>query len=206
MQSLDARCDSSDIRIENFLLPSHFGWWCNGYLTIDSTTKRILTFLIWSWSSTFHSLLLRTHQVSLQNRKHWNGALAVLLAFIPFPFITVTNSWYHFLSFSSDLELDCLFGEWCNWRHQGIGYLQTEDCAYRWRHYIDFKHQDFSGGLLEINVETALYAILTWYLVASKTVDFVVHGIEEYISVMIVSEKMKKSKMPLPKTLEGRGA
>jgi len=39
-----------------------------------------------------------------------------------------------------------------------------------------------------INVETALYAILT-YLVASKTVDFVVHGIEEYTSVMIVSEK-----------------
>lgn len=39
-----------------------------------------------------------------------------------------------------------------------------------------------------INIETALYAILT-YLIASKTVDFVVHGIEEYTSVMIVSEK-----------------
>jgi uncharacterized membrane-anchored protein YitT (DUF2179 family) len=39
-----------------------------------------------------------------------------------------------------------------------------------------------------ISKETALYAILT-YLVASKTVDFVVHGIEEYTSVMIVSAK-----------------
>lgn len=38
------------------------------------------------------------------------------------------------------------------------------------------------------DIETALYAILT-YLVASKTVDFVVHGIEEYTSVMIVSQK-----------------
>jgi uncharacterized membrane-anchored protein YitT (DUF2179 family) len=46
----------------------------------------------------------------------------------------------------------------------------------------------FSVAAYLINIETALYAILT-YLVASKTVDFVVHGIEEYTSVMIVSQK-----------------
>jgi uncharacterized membrane-anchored protein YitT (DUF2179 family) len=46
----------------------------------------------------------------------------------------------------------------------------------------------FSVAAYLINVETALYAILT-YLAASKTVDFVVHGIEEYTSVMIVSER-----------------
>ncbi|HTH54610.1 MAG TPA: YitT family protein [Cyclobacteriaceae bacterium] len=46
----------------------------------------------------------------------------------------------------------------------------------------------FSVAAYLMNIETALYAILT-YLVASKTVDFVVHGIEEYTSVMIVSEK-----------------
>lgn len=46
----------------------------------------------------------------------------------------------------------------------------------------------FSVAAYLINIEVALYAILT-YLVASKTVDFVVHGIEEYTSVMIVSEK-----------------
>lgn len=46
----------------------------------------------------------------------------------------------------------------------------------------------FSAAAYLINMNTALYAILT-YLVASKTVDFVVHGIEEYTSVMIVSEK-----------------
>jgi len=45
----------------------------------------------------------------------------------------------------------------------------------------------FSVAAYLINIETALYAILT-YLVASKTVDFVVHGIEEYTSVMIVSD------------------
>jgi uncharacterized membrane-anchored protein YitT (DUF2179 family) len=46
----------------------------------------------------------------------------------------------------------------------------------------------FAFAAYLINIETALYAILT-YLIASKTVDFVVHGIEEYTSVMIVSEK-----------------
>jgi uncharacterized membrane-anchored protein YitT (DUF2179 family) len=46
----------------------------------------------------------------------------------------------------------------------------------------------FSVAAYLLQIETALYAILT-YLVASKTVDFVVHGIEEYTSVMIVSDK-----------------
>lgn len=46
----------------------------------------------------------------------------------------------------------------------------------------------FSVAAYLINIETALYAILT-YLIASKTVDFVVHGIEEYTSVMIISER-----------------
>jgi uncharacterized membrane-anchored protein YitT (DUF2179 family) len=51
----------------------------------------------------------------------------------------------------------------------------------------------FSVAAYLINIETALYAILT-YLVASKTVDFIVHGIEEYTSVMIVSEKSNEIK------------
>jgi len=42
----------------------------------------------------------------------------------------------------------------------------------------------FAGWLL--GVETALYSLLT-YFVASKTVDFVIHGIEEYYGITIVS-------------------
>ena len=38
-----------------------------------------------------------------------------------------------------------------------------------------------------INLETAMYSMLT-YLAASKTVDFIVTGIEEYIGVTIISE------------------
>lgn len=61
----------------------------------------------------------------------------------------------------------------------------------------------FSVAAYLINVETALYAILT-YLVASKTVDFVVHGIEEYTSVIIVSPKSEQIKEAIIKHM-GRG-
>jgi uncharacterized membrane-anchored protein YitT (DUF2179 family) len=38
-----------------------------------------------------------------------------------------------------------------------------------------------------LGVESALYSILT-YVAASKTLDFILHGIEEYHAVTIVSE------------------
>lgn len=46
---------------------------------------------------------------------------------------------------------------------------------------------------LLINVETALYSMLT-YIAASKTVDFVITGIEEYIGVTIISDKSDEVK------------
>lgn len=61
----------------------------------------------------------------------------------------------------------------------------------------------FSVAAYLMHIETALYAILT-YLVASKTVDFVVHGIEEYTSVMIVSEKSSEIKDAIINNM-GRG-
>jgi uncharacterized membrane-anchored protein YitT (DUF2179 family) len=52
----------------------------------------------------------------------------------------------------------------------------------------------FAGYLL--GVETALYSLLT-YFVASKTVDFVIHGIEEYYGVTIMSENADEIKTML---------
>ncbi len=46
----------------------------------------------------------------------------------------------------------------------------------------------FSVAAYILSVETALYSILT-YLAASKTVDFVIEGIEEYTGVTIISVK-----------------
>jgi uncharacterized membrane-anchored protein YitT (DUF2179 family) len=46
----------------------------------------------------------------------------------------------------------------------------------------------FSVAAFVINVETALYAMLT-YLSASKTVEYLVYGIEEYVGLMIISDE-----------------
>jgi uncharacterized membrane-anchored protein YitT (DUF2179 family) len=45
----------------------------------------------------------------------------------------------------------------------------------------------FSAAAFFLGVETALYSILT-YVAASKTVDFLLHGIEQYTAMVIVSE------------------
>ncbi|MGN6477612.1 MAG: YitT family protein [Flavipsychrobacter sp.] len=51
----------------------------------------------------------------------------------------------------------------------------------------------FCVSALLINIETALYSMLT-YRAASKTVDFLITGIEEYIGVTIISEKADEIK------------
>ncbi len=49
----------------------------------------------------------------------------------------------------------------------------------------------FSIAAISFGLETALYSILT-YIVASKAVDYIAQGIEEYIGVTIVSEYAKE--------------
>lgn len=46
----------------------------------------------------------------------------------------------------------------------------------------------FSVAAFLLGIEVALYSVLT-YLVASKTVDFFIQGIEEYIGLTIISKK-----------------
>ncbi len=54
-----------------------------------------------------------------------------------------------------------------------------------------------------LSIESALYSILT-YLSASKTVDFIIQGIEEYTGVTIVSAKSKEIRQAIIQEL-GRG-
>lgn len=61
----------------------------------------------------------------------------------------------------------------------------------------------FSLAAWLISVETALYAMLT-YLAASKTVDFLIEGIEEYTSVTIISIDEEKIREMIVNTM-GRG-
>lgn len=45
----------------------------------------------------------------------------------------------------------------------------------------------FGVAAVIVSLESAMYSMLT-YLAASKTVDFIINGIEEYIGVMIISD------------------
>lgn len=59
----------------------------------------------------------------------------------------------------------------------------------------------FSAGAYLLSMETALYAILT-YLIAAKTVDFVVDGVEEYIGLTIISDKSEEIRVMLTTKME----
>ena len=61
----------------------------------------------------------------------------------------------------------------------------------------------FSVAAYVLSVEIALYSILT-YLVASKTVDFIIEGIEEYTGVTIISPHAEEIQEMI-KTILGRG-
>lgn len=61
----------------------------------------------------------------------------------------------------------------------------------------------FTTAAYFLSVENALYSMIT-YLAASKTLDFIVEGIEEYIGVTIVSGKSEEMRQMIINTM-GRG-
>lgn len=61
----------------------------------------------------------------------------------------------------------------------------------------------FSAAAYLLSVETALYSMIT-YLTVSRTLDFIVEGIEEYIGVTIISSHHEEIRMMIIREL-GRG-
>jgi uncharacterized membrane-anchored protein YitT (DUF2179 family) len=58
----------------------------------------------------------------------------------------------------------------------------------------------FSAAAFFLGIESALYSILT-YFAASKTIDFLIHGIEEYTAVIIISEQSEEIRQMIVRTL-----
>jgi len=58
----------------------------------------------------------------------------------------------------------------------------------------------FATAALLIDLETAMYSMLT-YLAASKTVDFLINGIEEYIGITVISPKADEIKTAIIENL-----
>ncbi|WP_026462573.1 YitT family protein [Adhaeribacter aquaticus] len=61
----------------------------------------------------------------------------------------------------------------------------------------------FSAAAVVLSVETALYSVLT-YLSASKTIDFIIEGIEEYLGVTIISVHTEEMRLMIIEKM-GRG-
>lgn len=133
-------------------------------------------------------------------------ALALVVHFIPFPFIT------------SDKLLIAVFGGF--FLGVGIGmsirggavidgtevlaiYLSKKTGLTIGDIILIFNIIIFSFGAYILSVEIALYAILT-YMAASKTIDFVIEGIEEYTGITIISNKSEKIRVMIIEKL-GRG-
>ncbi|MCM3869082.1 MAG: YitT family protein [Pyrinomonadaceae bacterium] len=58
----------------------------------------------------------------------------------------------------------------------------------------------FSAAAFFLGIEPALYSMLT-YFAASKTVDFLIHGIEEYTAVIIISDRSEEIRQEIVRYL-----
>ena len=59
----------------------------------------------------------------------------------------------------------------------------------------------FSAAAFFLGIEPALYSMVT-YFAASKTVDFLIHGLEEYTAITIMSDKNHEIRLAIVRDLE----
>lgn len=59
----------------------------------------------------------------------------------------------------------------------------------------------FSAAAFFLGIESALYSMLT-YFAASKTIDFLIHGVEEYTAVIIMSDRSEAIRQSIVRHLQ----
>lgn len=200
---------TASIGLKGFLLPNNFldGGAMGIALLIENLTSIDLSILIVLVNLPF--IVIGVKQVSLQFAIRSSLAifgLAFLVHFISIPVLT------------QDKLLIAVFGGF--FLGAGIGLTirgsavidGTEVLAISVSRKSSLSVGDFIAlfnvvlflvAAVLINIETALYSMLT-YISASKTVDFILNGIEEYIGVMIVSNHTVEIKQKVSYDL-GRG-
>lgn len=188
--------------LKGFLVPNHF--FDGGVTGISLLLRELyhwnlayvivianLPFIIFSFFSVSKKFALKTFGCIV--------LLSVCLLFFPFPVIT------------SDKLLISIFGGF--FIGMGIGLIMRAGCALDGVEVLalyTFKKTSFTVTeiILGINIcifaiaafklgmETAMYSVLT-YFTATKTIDFVVEGIEAYTGVTIISGKSELIKYRL---------
>jgi len=200
---------SASFGLKGFLLPNSFidGGVTGISLILTDMTKIPFSFLLVGINIPFIFLALSSINRQFAVRSFVAIVLlAITVHFVPFPLIT------------NDKLLIAVFGGF--FLGLGIGLAMrggavldgTEILAvYAGRKtsltigdvILVFNVIIFMVAAYVFSIEIALYAILT-YLAASKTVDFVVSGIEEYIGVTIISDKNEEIRLAIIEKL-GRG-
>lgn len=200
---------SAAFGLESFLLPNHF---LDGGVVGISLLTNVLTDIDLSYLIVIINLpfiYIGYTQVSKIFAIKTLVAiilLAVCLAFVPFPLITSDKlliSFFGGFFLGLGIGLSIRGGSVIDGTEVLAIYTSRKTALTVGDIILILNIVIFSVAAYLINIETALYAILT-YLVASKTVDFVVHGIEEYTSVMIVSEHSDEIKKAITEKM-GRG-
>lgn len=184
---------SASMGIKGFLLSSHFidGGVTGISMLISMVTGTPLSIWIVVVNLPFVALGFRQIGAAFALRSVLAiGSLSVALAIVPFPDVT------------PDLVLTAVFGGF--FLGAGIGLAVrggavldgTEIAALlisRQSHFFKvgdvillFNVALFLVAMSLLGVDKALYSILT-YVAAARTLDFVIHGIEEYTAITIVS-------------------
>jgi uncharacterized membrane-anchored protein YitT (DUF2179 family) len=199
----------ASIGLKGFLLPNGFldGGATGVSLLLSSFTQIELSFIILIVNLPF--VIIGARQISLQFAI--KSTLAILTLSVLVHFITIP-------AVTSDKLLIAVFGGF--FLGAGIGFSirggavidGTEVLAINVSKNSSLTVGDFislfnillfSVAALLINKETAMYSMLT-YLSASKTVDFIINGVEEYIGVLVVSRKPDEIKTQIIEHI-GRG-
>lgn len=185
--------------LKSFLMPSHFidGGVTGISLLISQLTGFNLSYLIVLINIPF--ILMGYRQIGFGFAvKTALAIMALSLALVFLPFAPITH----------DKLLIAFFGGF--FLGGGIGLAMRGGCVIDGTEvlalYISRNSMFTVGNIILIlniiifafaayflNVETALYAILT-YLSASNTIDFIVNGLEAYTGVTIISEKNEEIK------------
>jgi uncharacterized membrane-anchored protein YitT (DUF2179 family) len=185
--------------LKSFLIPNHF---IDGGVTGISLLVSTLT----GWNLSYLIVIINIPFVILGYKQIGKGfafktaiAIAALsLALLFLPFVPITH----------EKILIAFFGGF--FLGGGIGLAMRGGCVIDGTEvlalYLSRKSQLTVGNIILIlniiifafaayfiNIDTALYAILT-YLSASNTIDFIVNGIEAYTGVTVISEKNEEIK------------
>lgn len=200
---------SAGLGLKGFLLPLHFidGGVTGVSMLIAALSKVSLPFLILIINAPF--IVIGYRQIGKMfalKSALAIGGLALCLAFLPYPVAT------------NDKLLAAVFGGFFLGAGIGLsiragGVLDgTEVMALILSKKIGTTVGDiilllniaiFSAAAFFLGLEPALYSVLT-YLSVSKTMDFLIHGIEEYNGVTIISARSEEIKAAILNDL-GRG-